>query len=411
MSFAIVMPQLGLTMEEGTVSGWLKKTGDVVKKNEPLFSVSTDKVEMDVESSVDGTLGKIIVPAGETVKVGTVLAYVDGSDGEDVSAVGSEHPTIELLEEIAGPKEAATPIARRTVEKPSKDRVTTRAQVSPRAQRLAKELGVNLAAVSGTGINGEVTEKDIRSASASAPASKVASADANRRQLIADRLTLSIQTIPTFSVAAEVNAENLIALHESLKQSMPAKVTLTDLLLAIFAETLKSNPDLNAVWEKQSVSRRTAVDLGLAVATSKGVVAPVLRNLASADLSALVRRRIDLVEKARAGRLALADLEGGVGTLSNLGMYRVDHFQAIITPGQSSILAVGQIRKRPWVDGTSLTVKPTVMLNLTVDHRVADGAIGAAFLSKIVELIENPKGFSAQPAISPGDGAGRRSNA
>jgi pyruvate dehydrogenase E2 component (dihydrolipoyllysine-residue acetyltransferase) len=410
MNFAIVMPQLGLTMEEGTVSGWLKKTGDVVKKNEPLFSVSTDKVEMDVESSVDGTLGKIIVPAGETVKVGTVLAYVDGGDGEDISAVGSEQPTIETLEESSAPKEASAPSMRSAVEKPSRDHAASQAQVSPRAKRLAQKLGVNFAAVSGTGINGEVTEKDIRSASAPAHGSKVASSDGGRRQLIADRLTLSIQTIPTFSVVAEVNAENLTALHESLKQSMPAKVTITDLLLTIFAETLRSNPDLNAVWEKQSVSPRTAVDLGLAVATSKGVVTPVLRNLGSADLSALVTRRIDLVEKARAGRLALADLEGGVGTLSNLGMYRVDHFQAIITPGQSSILAVGQIRRRPWVDGT-LTVKPTVMLNLTVDHRVADGAIGAAFLSKLVELIENPKGVSAQPAISPGDGAGRRSNA
>ena len=191
---------------------------------------------------------------------------------------------------------------------------------------------------------------------------------------------------------------------------MAAKVTITDLLLAIFAQSLKSNPELNAVWEKQSISARTAVDLGLAVATSKGVVAPVVRNLGSVDLPALVARRIDLVEKARGGRLALADLEGGVGTLSNLGTYRVDHFQAIITPGQSSILAVGQIRMRPWVEGT-LTVKPTVMLNLTVDHRVADGALGAAFLSKMVGLIENPQGFSAQPAISPGDGAGRRSNA
>lgn len=416
MSFAIVMPQLGLTMEEGTVSGWLKKTGDLVKKNEPLFSVSTDKVEMDVESSVDGTLSKIIVPAGETVKVGTVLAYVDAGDGEDISAVGSEQPTIETLEENSAPREVSAPSVRTAVQKPSEDRAASQARVSPRARRLAKELGVNLAAVSGTGINSEVTEKDIRSAStsapaSSAPASKGTSSDGNRRQLIADRLTLSVQTIPTFSVAAEVNAENLIALHESLKQSMPAKVTITDILLTIFAETLKSNPDLNAVWEKQSVSPRTAIDLGLAVATSKGVVAPVLRNLGEPDLSALVTRRIDMVERARAGRLALADLEGGVGTLSNLGMYRVDHFQAIITPGQSSILAVGQIRKRPWVDGTSVTVKPTVMLNLTVDHRVADGAIGAAFLSKMVELIENPTGFSAQRKISPGDGAGRRSNA
>jgi len=410
MSFAIVMPQLGLTMEEGTVSGWLKKTGDVVKKDEPLFSVSTDKVEMDVESSVDGRLGKIIVAAGETVTVGTVLAYVDGGDGEDISAIGSEQPSAEILEQSSAPQKASAPSMRSAVEKPSGNRAGSQAPVSPRAKRLAKELGVDLAAASGTGIHGEVTEKDIRVASTSKPAGKVSPSDGGRRQLIAERLTLSIQTIPTFSVAAEVNAENLIALHESLKQSMAAKVTITDLLLAIFAQTLKSNPELNAVWEKQSISARTAVDLGLAVATSKGVVAPVVRNLGSVDLPALVARRIDLVEKARGGRLALADLEGGVGTLSNLGTYRVDHFQAIITPGQSSILAVGQIRMRPWVEGT-LTVKPTVMLNLTVDHRVADGALGAAFLSKMVGLIENPQGFSAQPAISPGDGAGRRSNA
>ena len=413
MSFAIVMPQLGLTMEEGTVSGWLKKTGDAVKKNEPLFSVSTDKVEMDVESAVDGTLGKIIVPAGETVKVGTVLAYVDGGDGEDITAVGSEQPSEEVMAESSAAPGLSAPAARTAVARPSENRAASQAQVSPRARRLAKDLGVDLSAVRGTGSSGEITEKDIRGASAStsaaAPAGKASPSDSGRRQLIAERLTLSIQTIPTFSVAAEVNAENLVALHESLKHSMTAKVTITDLLLTIFAQTLKSNPELNAVWEKQTVSTRAAIDLGLAVATPKGVVAPVLRNLGSVDLAAMVARRIDLVEKARAGRLALADLEGGVGTLSNLGMYRVDNFQALITPGQSSILAVGQIRKRPWADGT-LTVKPTVMLNLTVDHRVADGAIGAAFLSKLVELIENPQGFSLQPKVSPGDGAGRRSN-
>jgi len=414
MSFAIVMPQLGLTMEEGTVSGWLKKPGDVVKKNEPLFSVSTDKVEMDVESAVDGTLGKIIVPVGETVKVGTVLAYVDGGDGDDITTISSEQPSSEDLEESAELHEVPAPrksAARNAIEQTS-DRGATQQPVSPRARRLAKELGVDLAAVRGTGVEGQVTEKDIRGATA-APQEKVTSSDGGRRQLIAERLTLSVQTIPTFSVAAEVNAENFIALHESLKQSLAqaggAKLTITDLLLTVFAQTLKSNPELNATWEGNAVSSRTSVDLGLAVATLRGVVAPVIRNLGSTDLRTLVARRIELVEKARAGRLSLADLEGGVGTLSNLGMYRVDHFQAIITPGQSSILAVGQIRKRPWVAET-LGVKPTVMLNLTVDHRVADGAAGAAFLSKMVELIENPQGFFWQPTVSPGDGAGRRSN-
>jgi pyruvate dehydrogenase E2 component (dihydrolipoamide acetyltransferase) len=413
MSFAIVMPQLGLTMEEGTVSGWLKKPGDVVKKNEPLFSVSTDKVEMDVESAVDGTLGKIIVPVGETVKVGTVLGYVDGGDGEDITAIGSEQMSSEELEESPESHRVSVPeksSPRDTVQQIS-DRPGTQRSVSPRAKRLARELGIDLAAVRGGGLEGQVTEKDIRDASA--PRGKVSSPDGRRRQLIAERLTLSVQTIPTFSVAAEANAENLIALHESLNQLLTQagpKLTITDLLLTVFAQALKNHPELNATWEGNAVSSRASVDISLAVATAKGVVGPVMKKLDPTDLRALVARRIELVEKARAGRLSLADLEGGVATLSNLGMYRVDHFQALITPGQSSVLAVGQIRKRPWVAET-LSVKPTVMLNLTVDHRVADGAAGAAFLSKMVDLIESPQGFSWKPIVSPGEGAGRRSNA
>src|SRR5579862_8579553 len=308
ISFAIVMPQLGLTMEEGTVSGWLKKTGDAVKKNEPLFSVSTDKVEMDVESAVDGTLGKIIVPAGETVKVGTVLAYVDGGDGEDITAVGSEQPSEETLEETA-----ATPeVSAQKISAPSRaagsaadsrasgNRTAISQAVSPRARRLAKELGVDLASVPGNGVDGQISEKDIQNAAASGK--RVSSRDDGRRQLIADKLTLSVQTIPTFSVAAEVNAEKLIALHESLKsslaQSSGMKVTLTDLLLMIFAQTLKTNPELNATWEGSNVSNRSSVDLGLAVATPRGVVAPVIRNLDSVDLRGVATRRAELVDKA-----------------------------------------------------------------------------------------------------------------
>src|SRR4029077_6841754 len=176
------------------------------------------------------------------------------------------------------------------------DRAGSRQSVSPRARRLAKELGVDLAAVCGNGLDGQVTEKDIRGASA-VPREKVASSDGARRQLIAERLTQSVQTIPTFSLAAEVNAENFVALHESLKQSLAqaggAKLTITDLLLTVFAQTLKSNPELNATWEGNAVSNRTAVDLGLAVATAKGVVAPVFRNLGSIDLRALVACRIE----------------------------------------------------------------------------------------------------------------------
>ena len=252
-----------------------------------------------------------------------------------------------------------------------------------------------MAAVRGRDLDGHITEKDIRDATKS---DELATRRGNdRRQLIAERLTVSLRTIPAFSVAGEVNAEKLLGLRESLKPS-PAKapeaqLTITDLLLMAFARALKRSPELNATWENNTVRNHTSVEIGLAVATAKGVLAPVLRHLEAIDLPTLINRRTELVEKARVGRLSLADLEGGVTTLSNLGMYRVDHFHGIISPGQSSILAVGQIRQRPWVE-QALTVKPTLILNLTVDHRVADGAAAAAFLGQIIELIENPQDLS-----------------
>jgi pyruvate dehydrogenase E2 component (dihydrolipoamide acetyltransferase) len=413
MSFAVVMPQLGLTMEEGTVSAWLKKTGDTVKKNELLFSVSTDKVEMDVESVAEGILGEIIEPAGRTVPVGTILAYIEGP-GEDGTRAGSEQLVPGTLEEGPTPREGRVPI--QSTSKPSDDgeasekAVGPRRLVSPRAKRLAKELGIDVAGVRGNRLDGQITEKDIRDAERH---EKTSRPDGSRYQLISERLTRSVQTIPTFSVAAEVDAENFVAFRESLRASLSktpeVKVTITDLLLSVFARALKRSPGVNATWEEDGVHNRTSVEIDLAVATDRGVVAPVIRNADAMDLQALAVRRSDLVEKSRLGRLSLVDLEGGVGTLSNLGMYRVDHFQALISPGHSSILAVGQIRERPWVDKT-LMIKRTLMLNLTVDHRVADGAAAAVFLGKMIELIEDPRDLRWEPTSSPGNGADRRSN-
>jgi len=413
MKIAVVMPQLGLTMEEGTVSGWLKKTGDAVKKDEALFSVSTDKVEMDVESGVNGALGEIVVAAGETVRVGTLVAYVVGV-GENVAAAANQAPA-KISEDSSARDGATAPRpepASTSNQKTFENLPERRRAASPRAKRLAKELGIDLSGVHGSGLDGQITEQDVRKVSA--PREKASQANRGPRQLIADRLTRSIQTIPTFSVAAEVNAEKLLSLHESLKESLAGtsglKLTITDLLLAMFGRILKGSPDINALWEDNTARAQTSADIGLAVATARGVVAPVIRNADAVGLPALVATRAGLVEKARMGRLSLQEMEGGVGTLSNLGMYRVDHFQAIISPGQSSILAVGQIRKRPWVEGT-LTIKPTVMLNLTVDHRVADGAAAAVFLGKLIELIENPQVLSLKAIAPSGDGAGRKPDA
>jgi len=420
MSIAVVMPQLGLTMEEGTVSAWLKKTGDTVKKNELLFIVSTDKVEMDVESVAEGILGEIIEPAGRTVPVGTILAYIQVS-GENGVASGSERHMSGTLTGGSAVREDRVPLPATLKSHDHREALEKVAGpqrlVSPRAKRLAKELGIDVAAVQASGPDRQITEEDIRHA-AELP-KRPSRSDGVRHQLMAERLTRSVQTIPTFSVAAEVNAENLIALHKSLRASESLKaslstspkvqLTITDLLLSVFARALKRNPEMNATWEDDRVHSRTSVEVGLAVATDKGLVAPVIRNVEAMDLRALAIRRSALVEKARLGRLSLVDLEGGVGTLSNLGMYRVDHFQAIVSPGQSSILAVGQIRERPWVEKT-LMVKPTLILNLTVDHRVADGAAAAVLLGKMIELIEAPDDLRWEPSPSTGNGADRRSN-
>jgi pyruvate dehydrogenase E2 component (dihydrolipoamide acetyltransferase) len=211
--------------------------------------------------------------------------------------------------------------------------------------------------------------------------------------LIAERMMESVRTIPHFSVSLEVNAEKLVALYESLREPVEraagSKLTYTDLLLKALALALTNSPEMNATWEEGTIRRHTEIDLGLAMATEYGVAAPVLRGVDRLPLEQLVVRRAELAEKARQSRLALSDLEGGVGTLSNLGMYRVDRFQAIISPGQSFVVAAGKLRNRPWVD-TALVIKPTIVFNVSVDHRVADGVRAAIFLERIAEVVENP---------------------
>lgn len=409
MKVPVVMPQLGLTMTEGSVNTWLMKIGDTVHKGDMLFVVSTDKADMEIESLDEGILSEITVELGNVVPVGTVIAYL-AKPGDKPSA-GSAPPVGVSELQPAVPSEKATVghfVAEPPVlaSEPAPKQVEVR--VSPRARRLARQLGVDLSQVAGSGRDGRIVERDVpRSQKAPAPPAPVASGgfgDLRRRQLIAEKLTQSIQTIPHLSVAAEVNAKELIALRENLKgpiqQKSNLKLTITDLLLKALGLALEETPGLLAVWEGGTPRAYSGCDLGLAIATDKGVAAPVIRGVDGLDLVEVGRRRSEATEKARAGRLSLTDLEGGIGTLSNLGMYRVDQFQALITPGQSFILAAGKIDNRPWVDKGALTVSPTLRLNLSVDHRVADGALAAQFLGAIAELIENPYRLLWEPKKS-----------
>jgi pyruvate dehydrogenase E2 component (dihydrolipoamide acetyltransferase) len=390
------MPQLGLTMTEATVGAWLKKPGDTVRKDEPLLSVSTDKVDMDVESNVDGVLRDILVEEGMTVPVGTALALLDTvGKGSSTSAPSSPPAPVGGMAQPA-------PDTDRALEKenPSETFVSsprTSLRSSPRARRQARRLGIDIATVTGSGPDGRIVEKDLLDfalpPAPPSPAPANSQADAKRRQLIADSMTESVRTIPAFSVSLEVNAQKLVGLYHDLSEpvsrSAGAKLTYTDLLFRALALSLAAMPAMNAVWEGE-VRRRNQVILGLAVATDRGVVAPVLSEVDRLPLPQLVTRRAALTDRARKSRLSFVDLEGGIGTLSNLGMYRVDRFEGIITPGQSFLLAAGKLRERPWVEQKTLVVRPTVVLNLSVDHRVADGVLAATFLERIAEVIENP---------------------
>jgi pyruvate dehydrogenase E2 component (dihydrolipoamide acetyltransferase) len=389
------MPQLGLTMTEGTVFTWLKKPGDTVKKNEAILTVSTDKVDMDIESTVDGVLKEIIVNEGETVPVATLLAYIDAVRDQPVPSSNLEAVLLPVVEgdaqnealSSASSTELRVPAA--LVETAISERHVS---ASPRAKRLAKQLGIDLTHVKSSGPGGRIIEKDLINGTSGQPINNSPQVDP-RRQRIADRMVESITTIPAFSVSVEVNAEKLVALYENhkdlLKQSTGIKLTYTDLLLKALSLALVNTPNMKCVWRDGTVLRHTDVNLALAVATDRGVAAPVLMNVDRILLPELVTRRSEITDKTRQNKLTLPDLEGAVGTLSNLGMYRVDRFEGIIIPGQTFLLAVGRLQNRPWVD-RSLVIKPTIILNLSVDHRVLDGAIAAEFLGRLAELIEQP---------------------
>jgi pyruvate dehydrogenase E2 component (dihydrolipoamide acetyltransferase) len=397
MTVTIAMPQLGLTMTEATVGMWLKKPGDAVRKDEPLLSITTDKADMDVESNVDGVLRDILVEEGKTVPVGTPLALVDAV-GKASSIPGPVVAPVPAADGAQPAPDNSVQIDRALEKDDASETFRSSPRSSPRARRQAKRLGIDIAAVTGSGPEGRIVEKDLLElvpapAAPPLPAAATSQVDVKRRQLIAESMTESVRTIPAFSVSIEVNAQRLVSLYhdisEPIGKSAGAKLTYTDLLFRALALALADTPAMNAVWEDE-VRPRSQIILGLAVATDRGVVAPVLPDVEKLPLVQLIKRRAALIEKARHGRLSFADLEGGVGTLSNLGMYRVDRFEGIITPGQSFILAAGKLRERPWVEDQSLVVRPTVVLNLSVDHRVADGAVAAAFLERIAEVIENP---------------------
>lgn len=407
MPVEVIMPKLGLTMAEGTIARWLKRVGDRVEPGEPLFEVQTDKVTMEVEAEVGGVLHQILVPEGEMVPVTRTVAFIATPDEAPSRPLPKATPVAERMArehgvdlgrlQGTGPRGQITARDVRRALEAQREPRRPLVRASWRARRLAREHGINLAELApGRGPEGRIVEKDVLEALAAreaAPAGEWLELTPVQR-VAAERMAQSFSTVPHFYLTVEAQAEHLLDLRERLLPMVEGRtgvrLTLSDILIKIVAMALREHPRANGVWEEGRVRLNREVNVGLATATKEGLIVPVIRQADRKSLSEIAAERASLTAKAQEGRLTLDEISGATFTLTNLGMYGVDQFHAIINPPQSAILAVGRVKERPvGVDG-QLTLKPTVFLTFSCDHRALDGAVAAAFLQRVVELIEEP---------------------
>jgi pyruvate dehydrogenase E2 component (dihydrolipoamide acetyltransferase) len=374
----VIMPALGMAQETGKVLRWLKHEGDPVTKGEPLLEVETDKVTVEIEAPADGTLGAVRAPDGTEVPVGTVIAFVLG-DGEVAPVEDTEPRAVREVEAVAAAPVAAPPRPRRKL-------------ASPKARRLAQEQGVDLDALVGSGPNGAVVAADVGGAPADGGGFEVGTV----WRVMAERTQRSWQEVPHFFLSRDVDASRLNSWRDAAR-ARPGneRVTHTDLLVKVCAEALRRHPRVNASWRDGAIVGGPAVNVAIAVATDDGLVAPVIHSADRLELGAISARRREIAEAARAGRLRQEDVRDGTFTISNLGMFGVDAFQAIVNAPQAAILAVGRIGERPWAESGELVVRPVLTLTLSFDHRVVDGARGAEFLDTLASLVEEPAGLVA----------------
>lgn len=385
MAISVVMPALEMAQETGKVISWLKKEGETVSKGEPLLEIETDKAVMEIESPGDGILAGVKVGAGTDVPVGRTIAWI--------VRAGEAPPAEEVVAESG--RKTTTSAATVASHQPSSiaQPSTRDVKISPKARRLANEGGVNLSDVRGSGPGGEILASDILAAAESkAPRPAAASATmSSTSRLMAERTTESWTTVPHFFVTREVDATALNQMRQKLgseiETSQGIKVTHSDLLVFVVARVLVKHRRLNASWTANSMRENAEINVGLAMAVDDGVVAPVIRNADKTGLEEIATQRRDLTERARSGKLRPADLAGGTFTISNLGMFGVDAFTAIIIPPQAAILAVGAIVERVVAVDGHPAVRPTMTLTLSSDHRVVDGARSAEFMSDLARAI------------------------
>ncbi len=386
MATDVVMPALGMSQETGRIVRWLKREGDPVAKGEPLIEIETDKVTVEVEAPATGTLARVTSGDGDVVPVGMVIALI-AAPGEELGAGGAAHAPVA----VAGAgRIAASPLARRVAAAHGVDL----AQVRGRGGRIdrADVMAFIQARAAGTApATASAARASVRGPGASGPPGDSAEITVGTVwRLMAERTTQSWTSAPHFYLRRDVEAGRLTAWRESAKKSLGSDLTFTDLLVRLVAAALREHPRLVATWRNGTIIQSGEINVGIAAAIDDGLVVPVIHGADRLGIEEISRRRKDLIARANAGALRPEDLSGGTFTVSNLGMYGVDAFDAVINPPQAAILAVGRIAPRVVAVGGGPAVRPVMTLSLSCDHRVVDGARAARFLEALAGLIEEP---------------------
>jgi pyruvate dehydrogenase E2 component (dihydrolipoamide acetyltransferase) len=401
MSSPVTLPRLGQGMETGTIVRWLKSEGDSVEKGEPLYELDTEKVTQEVEAEASGILLKILAREGDEIEVGKAIAVI-GQEGEEVS-LPTEAPAAPKEEPQAEPESEPEPEPQ--AEQPAASPNGGRIKASPLARRIARERGIELSSLRGTGPEGRIVAEDVERASATgavatpaAAAAPVASGEVEvvklnqMRRTIARRMTEAWEA-PAFQISMSADMTAAIRLRESLLARVEeggVRPTYSDILTKVVALALVRHRDVNAHFAGDSVKLFPTANIGIAVAVPHGLVVPVIASSEARTIPEIAVARADIVSRTREGKLRAEDLEGGTFTISNLGMYGVERFAAVLNPPQAGILAVGAIEERAVVVDGDLEIQPRMDMTLTVDHRSVDGATASEFLATLKSFLEEP---------------------
>ena len=419
MATIVELPRLSDTMEEGVIAKWHVSEGDKVKRGQVIADIETDKATMEFESFDAGTVLKLVAPEGETLPLGAPIAVL-GNPGEDAESVLSGHggkapAKKDEPEKAEKPKKARPPEqSKEADEEPQQERAapaetreaplereSDRIAASPVARRLAREHGLRLADVSGSGPNGRIVKADVEEAMkapkpAARPAAAVEGKDqvvelSQMRKTIARRMSQANAEIPHFYLSMTIAMDRAVALREQLKDAIEGvKISFNDLVIMATAKALTKHPEINAFWDGKTIVRRGNVHLGIAVAVDEGLVVPVIRHADQKSLSTISAEARDLGTRARDKKLAPPEMTGSSFTVSNLGMFGIDQFAAVINPGEGAIMAVGAITDDVVVVDGEITVGKRMKATIACDHRVMDGATGARFLGTFRDLLEQP---------------------